>query len=345
MMLAALFCLLLQADPVLLRHVNAGLAAKKAGDLKTAEREFQEVVRLAPDLPAAHVNLGAVYFEQKEYVKAISPLRRALELNSKLPGAAAMLGASLLAAGYAQQAVPHLRESGNEDLLAVALYESGETVEAVERLEAALQRRPGDPDLLYYLSQAHSRLAKLVGARLLETGSARAHQLRGEALAEAGRRDLAREEFLAALRQRPDLRGIHLALGELYLADGDYNAAQAEFEQEKTLAPGNPAARFRLGSVLLEKGEVAAARTELQEADRLRPDMPETLYALGKASALAGDPTAAENALRRVTEIEKNGPLAQGAWLQLSHIYKTLNKPAEAEQALREFQRLRATGR
>lgn len=344
-MLAAIFCLLLQADPALLRHVNAGLAAKKAGDLKTAEREFQQVVRLAPELPAAHVNLGAVYFDQKDYVKAIPPLRKALELNPKLPGAAAMLGASLLAAGYAREAVPYLRESGNEDLLAVALFESGETAEAIERLEAALQQRPGDPDLLYYLLQAHNRLAKLVGAQLLETGSARAHQLRGEAYAEAGRKDLAREEFLAALKQRPDLRGVHLALGEMALADGDYDAAQAEFEREKTLAPGNAIVRFRLGSVLLEKGEVAAARAELQAADRLRPDMPETLYALGKASALDNDYAAAERALRRVTEIENSGPLAQRAWLQLNQIYKSLNKPAEAERALQEFQKLRAAGR
>lgn len=345
MILAALLTLFLQSDPALLRHVNAGLAAKKAGDLAAAAREFGEVVRLAPDLPAAHVNLGAVYYEQKEYAKAIPPLRRALELNPKLPGAAAMLGASLLAAGYAREAIPHLRESGSEDLLAVALFDAEETVEAMERLESALARRPGDPDLLYYLSQAHNRLAKLAAERLLETDSARAHQLRGEAYSAAGRRDLAEAEFLAALKQRPDLRGVHLALGELHFADGHYDAARVSFEREKSVAPGSAVARFRLGTVLLEQGKTAEARTELEEANRLRPDMPETLYALGKARALDGDAAEAEPVLRRVTEMVRSGPLAEGAWLQLWQVYQSMGKAEEAAQALREFQRVRAAGR
>jgi len=48
----ALMALLLamQAPSELKRHVDAGLAAKRAGDLDTAVREFQRVVELAPGL-------------------------------------------------------------------------------------------------------------------------------------------------------------------------------------------------------------------------------------------------------------------------------------------------------
>src|SRR5258708_35690809 len=105
---AVLLLLAMQAPSELKQHAEAGLAAKRAGDWDKAILEFQRVVELAPTLPAAHVNLAAVYCEKKDYVHAIPPLRKALELNSDLPGAHAMLGTALLAQGYAVESIPHL---------------------------------------------------------------------------------------------------------------------------------------------------------------------------------------------------------------------------------------------
>ncbi len=99
MIVPLLLCFALQITPELRQHVDAGLKAKAAGDLDTAIREFQKVAELAPALPAAHVNLGAVYFEKKDYEHAIPALRRGLELNPNQPGTEGMLGAALLAQG------------------------------------------------------------------------------------------------------------------------------------------------------------------------------------------------------------------------------------------------------
>src|SRR5919204_3922788 len=106
-----------QVTPELRQHVEAGLKAKAAGDFDTAIREFRRVAELAPDLAAAHVNLGAVYLEKKDYADAIPSLRRALELNPDLPGAHGMLGTALLALGYAAESVSHLEKAGADDLL------------------------------------------------------------------------------------------------------------------------------------------------------------------------------------------------------------------------------------
>jgi len=145
----------LQVTPELKQHVEAGLKAKNAGDLDTAIREFQRVAEIAPELAAAHVNLGAAYLEKKDYAHAIPPLRRALELNPNLSGAHGMLGAALLAQGYAAESTAHLEKAGADDLLGVALLESGRAREAVDKLETAILKRPNDPDLLYYLTEAH----------------------------------------------------------------------------------------------------------------------------------------------------------------------------------------------
>ena len=184
-----LILLALQVTPELRQHVESGLKAKASGDLATAANEFTRVVELAPNLPAAHVNLGAVYFEQKNYSAAIPEFRKALQLQKELPGVHAMLGAALLAQGFASLAIPHLEAAKSEDLLGVAFLESGKTRDAIDHLEAALGSRPDDPDLLYYLSAAYGQLAKLSFEKLKETSpdSARVQQAIGNGLVEMGK--------------------------------------------------------------------------------------------------------------------------------------------------------------
>lgn len=348
-MIAAFMLLLaLQITPALRQHVEAGLKAKASGDLDTAIREFGKAAELAPELPATHVNLGAVYLAKKDYTNAVAALRKALALNPELPGAEGMLGTALLAQGYAAESVAHLEKANADDLLAVALLESGrDEREALARLEAALAKRPDDPDLLYYLSQVHSRLAKQVFERLRQShpNSARTRQLLGEALAASGKRDAAEAEFLAALAARPDTRGIHFAIGELLLESGDYEKAEAEFRAETKLAPGSAVAAYKLGLVLLNRGNVGAAVAELTRADTLQPDMPETLLELGKALTAAGDSAGAEKCFRKVIGIEPGSTLAEAAHFQLAQAYRKEGRSADADRETKLFRELKAKHR
>lgn len=345
MIAAILLLLALQVPAGLKKHVEAGLAAKKAGDLDRAIVEFQRVVELAPSLAAAHVNLGAVYYEKKDYDKAIPILTRALELNSDLPGVHAMTGTALLARGYAARAIPHLEKAQADDLLGVALLESGRVREAVDKLETALQKRPDDPDLLYYLGQAHARLSKQVLDRLIERSgdSPRAHQIVGEARAATGNREAAVQEFRAALQLRPDLPGVHLALGDLYLEAADYENAEREYRDEARLAPGSAAAAYKLGVVLLNRGQTKEALAELNRANNLLPDMPETLLELGKAAAASGNPADAEKLFRKVLGQEHASSLAESAHFQLSQLYRKLGRKADADREMNAFRELRKT--
>ena len=328
-----------QVTPELRQRVEAGLKAKSAGDLDAAIREFKRVAELAPDLAAAHVNLGAAYFERKSYAEAISALRKALQLNADLPGAHGMLGASLLAQGYATESIPHLEKARADDLLGVALLESGRIRDAVDRLETALQGRPNDVDLLYYLSQAHGQLSRQIGDRVKQSDpkSARAQQMQGEALAASGNRDAAVDRLRSALSIRPDLRGVHYLLGEIFLESGDYENAEREFGAESRMAPGSAAAAYKLGSVLLNRGHVAEAIAELQRADKLRPDMPETLLELGKAMAISGEVASAEKFFLKVLEHEQSSRLAETAHFQLAQIYRKLGRSVDADRQMKLF--------
>ena len=334
----------LQVTPELQRHIESGLRAKSAGDLDTAIQEFARVAELAPGLAAAHVNLGAVYLQKKDYAKAAVNLNKALELNTDLPGAHGMLGAALLAQGYAQEAIPHLEKGQANDLLGVALLEADRARDAVDHLEAALGKRPGDPDLLYYLAQAHDRLAKQVFEQLRQSSpdSPRTHQALGEALAASGKTAEAEQHFRTALATRADLRDVHYALGELYLESGDYSKAEPEFRAEARLSPGSAAVAYKLGLVLANLGRTTEAIVELRRADAVQPGVPETLIELGKALTASGDAASAEPLLQKALSKVQAGDLAASAHFQLANIYYKLGRAADADRETKAFRQLRA---
>lgn len=121
------------------------------------------------------------------------------------------------------------------------------------------------------------------------------------------------------MSQRPDLRGVHLALGELYVAVSQWTRAEDEFRAEAKLQPGNAEAAYWLGSALLQNGNVHEARLELQRANSLVADKPETLYALRKAESLGGDYRAAERDWNRVITLEKASQLASQCPFRIGH--------------------------
>ncbi len=344
MIVAALALLVVQLSPELRQHVEAGLKAKSAGDLDGAIREFSRVVQLAPEMAAAHVNLGAVYLAKRDYGAAVPPLRRSVELNPELAGAHGMLGTALLAQGFACESVSHLEKGKAEDLLGVALLECGRPREAMERLEASLEKRPDDPDLLYYLGVAHSQLSRTALDRLRTAApdSPRTQQMLGEAQAAVGNRAAAEKHFAAALSARPDLLGVHYSLGELYLQASDFEKARSEFASEAKTAPGSAAAAYKLGYTLAQLGKTAEAIAELKRSNDLQPGMPETLLELGKALHATGDSKSAEAYLKQVLAAEGESRLAEAAHFQLSQVYRVLGRVPEAEKELKAFQALRA---
>jgi tetratricopeptide (TPR) repeat protein len=146
------------------------------------------------------------------------------------------------------------------------------------------------------------------------------------------------EHYQAALRDRPDLPGAHLALGQVYANSSLWKQAEEEFRAEAKLQPGNAEAAYRLGSALLQDGNAHEACLELMRADRLQPDMPETLYSLGKADALEGSYAAAEKAWKRAIEIDKTGDLASQSHFGLAGIYRKQGKTADAAREMKAFE-------
>jgi tetratricopeptide (TPR) repeat protein len=349
--MSALWFILLLAwqatSPEALERLKAGGDALNQGRAAEAAAEFRKATEAAPDLSAGFVGLGQALMRSGDYRGAIAPLKHALELNPDLPGAHQLLGFALLAAGYANEAIPHLEKVQALDALGVAQLKMGKFAEATASLQAALAKRPGDVDLMYYLGRASGLLSRQAFEQLRATDpeSARAHQILGETYAVLHNTAGAEQEYREALRLRPATPGLHLELGELYAAESQWDKAEKEFRVEVNLQPGDAEAAFRLGNALLQQGKVNEARHELERASGLAPGMADVLYALGKAASLDGDKGAAEKAWLAVLQIEKDGPLAGQAHFGLAGVYRERGDAAKADAEMKEFQRLQKAGR
>jgi tetratricopeptide (TPR) repeat protein len=329
-------------SPEAVQHLQAGIEARQQGRLDVAISEFRKATEIEPKLAQGFVNLGQAYLESRDYGGAITPLKRALELNPDLMAAHQLLGYALLAQGYAAEAIPHLERVQAIEALGIAQLETGRLPEAVVNLQAALAKRPHDLDLLYYLGRASGLLSKRITDALVSgyPDSARAHQALAENYFALRRLPEAEKEYREALRLRPDVPGVRLALGQVHAMASQWAQAEEQFRAETRLQPGNAEAAYRLGNALLQQGKAREARPEIERADRLKPEMPETLYALGKAASLDGDPAAAEQAWIKVIAIEKSGSLAAQAHFGLATLYRKQGRLKEAERAMEEFRKL-----
>jgi len=344
---ALLLWLALQTiSPEALHHLKAGRQAESQQHFDLAVTEYRKVTELEPALAEGFVNLGQAFMEEQDYAAAIVPLKQALQLDSSLAPGHQLLGYALLAQGYAAEAIPHLSRVHEQGALGIAQVETGQFAEAITNLQAALQKRPNDPDLLYYLGRAGGLLSKQSIDALLAAypDSARAHQSLAENYFVLRQMADAEKEYRSALQLRPDTPNLHLELGQVYAITSRWPQAEEQFRAESKLQPGNAEAAYRLGNTLLQQGKAHEACAELQHSNQLQPQMPETLYALGKASALDHDDTAAEKAWSQQLEVEKDGPLAAQAHFGLAGLYRRQGKAAKAEEEMREFQRLQGAG-
>src|SRR5467141_5254616 len=292
--------------------MQAGVDAHKQGQFDAAIQKFRKATESDPNFAQAFLDLGEVCLETRDYPAAVAAFKRALELSPELDAAHLQLGYALLAQGYAEEAIPHLQRVNAQEALGIAQIETGQYQEAVANLSAALVKRPGDPDVLYYLGRASGLLSKRAIDTLLGAypDSARAHQAMAENYFVLRQMPQAEKEIGEALRQRPEIPGLHLELGLVYAGAARWDKAEEEFRLETKMQPGNAEAAYRLGAALLQQGKAHEAREQLERADQLKPDMPETMYSLGKAASLDGNSAAAEKAGIPAIELELALPLA-----------------------------------
>src|SRR5690242_5749809 len=185
-----------------------------AGKLDEAIAAYRRLVDRSPENPILLLNLCIAEYTARRYSDALTHATAALRLAPDLPAARLFLGASQLELGDSSGAVASLRAAtaanpGDRNarlLLGEALLNQGDARAALEQLQAAAEMVPSNPRAWYALARAHHALgqddaAQRAGERLTALPpSLESHLYAGDIHKRAGRWRESAREYAEALR-------------------------------------------------------------------------------------------------------------------------------------------------
>jgi tetratricopeptide (TPR) repeat protein len=157
---------------------------------------------------------------------------------------------------------------------------------------------------------------------------------RGAAHLQRGEKKLALAELKKAVALDTNSAAAHQLLGQAYLLQNTYEAmgeAKAELVQALALDPNLIWARFYLARIYLDLGQPRKAKEQLEAGLSARPNVPHLLSLLGEANRQLGDPALAAEQNQRALEID---PSFFAARYYLGLAYLELRREDEAIREL-----------
>ncbi len=244
-------------------HFNLAQALSQSGRFDEAIAECREALKIKPDFPAAHNNLGNALIQSKPgsgtvpgqnaLDEAIGHFRAALQIKPDFMQARSNLGNVLLQKGQVDEAIaqfqkilemdPHIAEA--EFSLGKAFLQKREVNKAIAHCQKALEIEPDHAEAQYCLGNAFIAEGKY-----------------SEAIA----------NYEAAVRTRPDFFEAHHNMGCVLATIGKTDEALEQFNEALRLNGNDAQAHFALGSLLARLGRREEAVAHLAEALRLKPD-------------------------------------------------------------------------
>ena len=158
-------------------HCNLGVTLQEQGDLNAAISYYQQAINYKPNFPKAHYNLGLALQEQGDLEAASFSYQQAIKLKLDYPEAHCNLG--------------------------VTLQEQGDLNAAISYYQQAINYKPNFP-------KAYCNL--------------------GRALQEQGHLDAAISSYQKAIKLKPDDPEAHSNLGLAFLLDGNYQQGWLGYE-------------------------------------------------------------------------------------------------------------------
>lgn len=279
------------ADQEAQQHFLAARQAQSIGDLKTAAREYTQVLRLHPGIAEVYGNLGLVYYLEANFDESAGAFEKALALKPGLRGADLFLGIDYVKLYRPQRAVPHLEKAVEHEpmnkearsWLSNGLWDSGQTAAAIAQLCKAVHDFPGDTDFLFLLGEGYRKSANREVEKVLAAvppGGPFYHQVFGDIYATRGDWDKAIAHYRRAIELDLRWAGAHYGLAEVYLQQNRPEEARAEFRREPQADTSD--ADYQSALADFNRGEFEQAETAL--VSRLRYDSKDlkARYLLGR---------------------------------------------------------------
>jgi tetratricopeptide (TPR) repeat protein len=345
------------------RYIEQGRWALAERRWPEAAAAYEKLCELVPEAPEVHAQLGMIYFQMRDFGRAVPALQQARKLDSELPNVETLLAMSLSEVGRYQEALPGLikafaqtKDTVQRRVTGLQLQRSysglGRDEDAVGVALELARLFPKDPEILYHTAKLFSNYAYLLTTRLADVAptSTWMYQAAAEANESLGNHDAALADYRKVLELAPKRPGIHYRLGRVQLArarpplaaaDAEASAVR-EFQAELRLDPTNADAAYELGELRRKAGDLEGARALFAQAVEHYPGFVQGLVGLGRVLIAEGDPVRALPYLEKAIAAD---PRDEVAYFQLWQAHRALGHGEEAQKAQAEFQRLRARKR
>ena len=342
-----------EADAHVQELYSQAKAAQSRNDLAGAIAKYEEILRIAPRLGPAYNNLGALYFRQRDYLKAAGVLEQGLKINPAMPSASALLGIALFEMGEYAKARPRLeaalRANGGDAnaqmFLVKDLTKLGDYDAAAAQLRQLAGTQPNNQEVWYLLAKVYMKLSEQSLAKInsIDPNSVLAHELSAEMMEAMNNYDGAVVELKKAVEMAPQRPGTHYKLGVAYLALSQLDSASEQFHAELAVDPANCTAHWRIGGVvLLKNGSPQEALAEINQALSACPSL--TDARVDRARALIKLDRNAE-ALKDLEAAVKANPTEASVHFLLAKTYRALGRTEEAQAEMRAFSKLEESAR
>jgi tetratricopeptide (TPR) repeat protein len=343
-------------DPDPKKTFDEALEAQKRGDYKVAEARFQELVKLHPEMTAAHANLGVVYATLGQFDEAIKEYQVALTQAPDDPGLRLNLGLAYykkndFAGAGSQFAALHNQDPDNVrigTLLGDCLTQLGLTDRAISLYKAFEKANPSNLGVQWGLGTALIRAGDTREGleriqKVAEEGqNAEAYQLAANLYLGLTYFDKAKSDAEAVLRLNPKAPKAHIVLGMVADYSGDQKGAEEEFKRALALDPTDLQARTQLASVFINQRKLDDARRELNRALEQDPNSYSALYLLGQIERTQGNLPAALSDFEKAAQMNPQWLLPH---IELTALYFKLKRPSDGAREKKIVDQLRAEAR
>jgi tetratricopeptide (TPR) repeat protein len=344
-------------DSTIQRYSDAGQSALATGDYAGAERAYEKLRDLEPEIAEVHANLGLIYFEERKFDQAVPALRQALKLKPSLVKSESLLAMSLSELGHYNEALSGLekgfRRSSEPEIKRMCGLELERSYTALKKdsksVEVAMELNriyPDDPEILYQTGRVYGNFAFLTMEKLAQVapGSVWRHLAAAEAHESQGSYTQAIQEYQEVLRLEPNRPSIHYRIGRSLMgrfwqhqSQDDLTAAQKEFEEELRAHPDNANAAYELGEMRRKTRQNDEAERYFEQAIQHYPDFAEAQLGLAAVLLEKNEPEKALPHAQRAVTVD---PENEVCWYRLAKIQRSLGNIPEQEKALAEYRRL-----
>jgi tetratricopeptide (TPR) repeat protein len=275
----------------------AGEAALRAGNLKDAEHNFQQVLAINPGVAAAYANLGVIHMRRKQWPQALLALHKAETLAPEVAGIRLNIGLAYFRQNDFARAIAPFASVVKQApdsyqaryLLGLCYFFNDRWTDTVSTLEPLWDQASRQLNYLYVLEHAADKarntpLQEKAAARLVEVGegSPEFHLLMGKAHLNREEYDEAIKELEAAAQADPKLPFVHFNLGLAFTHQQDYDRARQEFLKDIALEPDLAFSYDKLGAVEAAAGNDNEAARNFRSALKIDPQLISSLLGLAR---------------------------------------------------------------